>query len=262
MASSRALQGTRVSLKLLNHPSSTESFCHAAHSNLVYYVKSIGGHTVKSLPEQFSPGWFYTTPTFLDPGTIVYRLVNYKLFESGPHQTTDPSGVVKTQNLWDGKGTLQVEDSPDLKSTQVKQVQGLEDLRLTKHSGVVCGLAATWEYCKRDYGVVQTLVTVDEATLATRVIGVLSDGSPAEKTGALLVQYHLTCHPYLSLFTTGTPTSQYSSLEPIKQTLALSLLLVSKARHCYGMQGAPQTPNTVVGSTGQLYTRSLTVGRL
>jgi hypothetical protein len=170
--------GLGLSYQALSSPYLSDTEYQCIHKNLVFYTPSLfskdkesgNGETHKST------GYTYTTPTFLDDD-VIYRLVNYSIDDRGSYTIRDPSGVVRTENEYSGRGLLQVSSSK-VASRPDAFVQGLEDLRLTRAGEcTIYGLAASFQYSIADNVVSQVLFQLDESTLGIDVLAVLAHSS-------------------------------------------------------------------------------------
>jgi hypothetical protein len=189
-------EGLEASYEVLKTTHVDDSIYNCVHENLMFYTKNIKGVDLDFKPKKHEDtDFFYTTPTFVDDENVIYRLVNYEITDVGSYVVHDEKQVVRTENLWEGKGLLQTCLKENLGSIPFQEnmpVQGLEDLRVTRASGKVYALAASWEYSNFPNTVSQVLLEIDEISLSTHVLSVLNNGPRCEKNWVWCGQF-----PYL-----------------------------------------------------------------
>ena len=190
--------GLHLSRKVLQNPATSDNDAKCIHDNLMFYTRPLGGTIVHRAPTVFKDGWYYTTPTFLSD-EIFYRVVNYQIAENGAYIIHDPENIVKTINVWESKGVLNMKDNLQLKSPIRKAVQGLEDIRLTNYRGEIYGIGSSWEYHQHERGVVQVFFKLQPESLDIEVLAVLSDGTRCEKNWCWLAFPYIVYNWYPSI---------------------------------------------------------------
>lgn len=154
------------------------------HDNMMFYVSSIS--SISSIKEckptiDDETTFSYTTPSFLDDN-VMWRLVNYSINDHGGYIIRDPDSIVRTENLWEGRGILKLRSiAPHVPQQENMPVKGLEDIRLIRHNNNIYGLASSWEYSHVPRLVSQVLLQIDESSLSVDVLAVLSPGTRCEK---------------------------------------------------------------------------------
>lgn len=186
-------RGLELTWRVLSNSQVPESTWWCAHDNLMFYLSSMGGQITRTLPLEFEPGWYFTTPTMIGKD-VSYRLVNYTIGPDGSYDM--PDGIVRTRNWWSGRGVLEHDESQAPVQADIN-IKGFEDLRVTRDAqGDIYALATSWEYCPRPNSLSQVLLRIDPDSLQTFVVKVLSNGEVVEKNWVWFVYPYYIYHWY------------------------------------------------------------------
>ena len=162
--------GLDLCLSLLDREGVPGSMRACVYGNLVFYVPALAtaaeGVSVTSLfahehwDHDGAQVWRYSSPSFLEDGTVYCRLVNYLLHEDGSYQLLEDR--VNTRLLVGdavvdrvvNKSSWHHPDAPIL---------GLEDTRIVKdaRTGTLYTLSATMEYARLPLGISQAVGVLD-----------------------------------------------------------------------------------------------------
>lgn len=157
--------GLDLSLQFLDTPGVPDVIRKCVLSNLVFYVDVLSNHPSAKGPipihsKETMGGWRYSTPGFLQDGTVYTRIVNYVLTENGSYHT--PDGAAVANGLMVGNIMMETiaTDMP-WRHTDVP-VTGLEDTRILQTTdGDFYTLSASREYAPDPSHIGQVLGKLD-----------------------------------------------------------------------------------------------------